>query len=624
MLTRMSASKSMESVSNLVGHRMPIALTAWRRWLFASLVSLTILAALGLMVWTLQAGGFDGLDALLVLCFAMTLPWTVIGFWNAVLGLLIMRLSPDPAQTVCPPLVAADDAAPIASSTALLSCIRNEDAAQVARHLDRMIDELADAGAADRFHVYVLSDSTWPEVIAAEEERMAWLADRWRGVIEVTYRRRAQNPGFKAGNVRDFCERWGDLHAFMLVLDADSLMAAETILRMVRILEAQPQLGILQTLMVGLPSDSAFARPFQFGMRLGMKSYSIGAAWWQGDAGPYWGHNALIRLRPFIDHCELPRLAGEGPLSGWVLSHDQLEAAWMRRAGYEVRVMPVEGGSWEENPPTLLEFIRRDLRWCQGNMQYLRLGRDQLAGLHPVSRWQLRLAVMMFLASPAWVLLMLVGVLRLGFGDVGPVYLPGPGTALFVLVMGMVFAPKLVTLIDALSRRAGRQRFGGGLRLIIGSLSEIVFSTLLAPIMAIAHSLFLLGLTRGRAVVWGPQRRVTHGVRPSEALWRLWPQTLFGVFGFVWLALHAPAGALVISPFFVGALLAVPIAIMTAAPGLGRLVTQIGLWRTPDEIESTPLVRAIKPELVAASLSRPSRPVSTSITWPETANEVAD
>ena len=597
------------------------ATAAWRRRLFAGLVALTTMTALGLMLWTLQAGGFDWLDMLLVLCFAMTLPWTVIGFWNAVLGLVIMRFSRDPAQAVCPVLSAAGDRSPISASTALLSCVRNEDPVLVARSLDRMIDELADAGVADRFKVYVLSDSTWPEVIAVEEERTAWLADRWRGVIEVVYRRRAENPGFKAGNVRDFCERFGAAHDFMLVLDADSLIAAETLFRMVRTLQAQPRLGILQTLMVGLPSDSAFARPFQFGMRLGMKSYSIGSAWWQADAGPYWGHNALIRLRPFIDHCALPQLRGQGPLSGWILSHDQLEAAWMRRAGYDVRVMPIEGGSWEENPPTLLEFIRRDLRWCQGNMQYLRLGRRELGGLHPVSRWQLRLAVMMFLASPAWVLLMLVGLLRLAFSDAGPVYLPVPGSLLFALVMTMVFAPKLATLIDTLSRRAGRQRFGGGARLMVSSLTEVGFSTLMAPIMAVAHSLFLFGLVFGRALVWGPQRRMTHGISALEAIRWLWPQTLLGLFGFLWLALHAPAGALVISPFFVGAVLAVPIAVISAAPSVGRFVTRLGLWRTPDEVEPAPLVRAIKPQLVA-TVAQP--PTSPSAALREAAVEVAD
>lgn len=593
----------------------------WRRWLFALLVATTTLAAIGLMVWTLQAGGFDWLDALLVACFAVTLPWTVIGFWNAVIGLLLMRFAANPAQAVCPVLAAADDRQPIDSLTALLSCIRNEDAALVARNLDCMIDELVDAGVAEHFQVYVLSDSTWPEAIAAEQLQIGWLADRWRGVLEIRYRRRSQNPGFKAGNVRDFCDRWGAEHDFMLVLDADSLMSAGTILRMVRTLQAQPQVGILQTLMVGLPSNSAFARPFQFGMRLGMKSYSVGSAWWQADAGPYWGHNALIRLKPFAAHCELGPIGGHGPLSGWILSHDQLEAAWMRRAGYEVRVMPIEGGSWEENPPTLLEFIRRDLRWCQGNMQYLFLGREALAGLHPVSRWQLRLAVMMFLASPAWLALMLVGVLRLGVGDLGPVYLPGPGVALFAVVMTMVFAPKLATIIDALSHRAGRRRFGGAPRLIFGSVAELVFSTLLAPIMAVAHSLFLVGLLFGRSIIWEPQRRAAHGVSPLDALRRLWPQTVFGLFGLGWMAIYAPAGAIVISPFFLGALLAVPIAISSASPLLGRLVTRVGLWRTPDEIEPAPAVRFVKAALVKTPGQAASMP---SAGWREQAAEATD
>ncbi|NBC49854.1 MAG: glucans biosynthesis glucosyltransferase MdoH [Gammaproteobacteria bacterium] len=579
--------------------RLPLR---WRRFGFAVLVVSTILLMLGLMTWTLGAGGYDWLDGLLIVCFAMTLPWTVIGFWNAVVGFIILRTAHDPAHALYPPAASVDDAAPIIAHTALLSCIRNEDVTSVVRNLDRMLDELDAAGVQDRFALYVLSDSTWPEVIAAEEEQVGRLTSRWNGVIEVVYRRRSSNPGYKAGNIGDFCARWGAEHDFMLVLDADSLMAAATILRMVRLLQARPRLGILQTLTVGLPSDSAFARPFQFGMRLGMKSYSIGSAWWQADAGSYWGHNALIRLRPFVAHCALPRIAGNGPLSGWVLSHDQLEAAWMRRAGYEVRVMPVEGGSWEEHPPTLLEFVRRDLRWCQGNMQYLRLGRDEIAGLHPVSRWQLRLAVMMFLASPAWLMLMLVGVLRLGFDGEGPVYRPETGLALFALVMTMVFAPKLATIIDALSSAAGRARFGGGLRLGISSLAEIGFAALLAPIMAIAHTLFLAELVLGRAVVWGAQRRALHGVRWRDAVRWLWPQTLIGGLGVAWLSLHAPPSAVVISPFFMGALFAIPIAVTTASPALGRLVAWLGLWRTPDEVEPVAILRAVRLEWGTASV----------------------
>jgi membrane glycosyltransferase len=579
---------------------LPVAL---RRALVAALVAATTLAALALMVWTLSAGGFGWLDALITLCFAVTLPWAVIGFWNAVIGLALMRLTPDPARAVCPPLLDAADRSPITTRTALLSCIRNEDAATVGRNLDRMIDELAERGAATQFAVHVLSDSDWPEVIAAEEVEVARLTDRWRGVIDIHYRRRSDNAGYKAGNIREFCERRGADYDFALVLDADSLMAADTILRMVRTMQADTGLGILQTLMVGLPSASAFARPFQFGMRLGMKSYSLGAAWWQADAGPYWGHNALIRLRPFIDHCELPVLPGRGALAGWVLSHDQVEAALMRRAGYAVRVMPLEDGSWEENPPTLLEFIRRDLRWCQGNMQYLKL--LGMPGLHPVSRVHLWLAILMFAASPAWVALMLIGVLRTGLDAPGPVFHAAPGLALFALIMTMIFAPKLATLIDALATADGRRRFGGSLRLLAGSVTEVLFSMLLAPIMAIAHSVFMGGLVFGRAVVWGPQRRAVHGVSAWLALRRLWPQTLLAAAAFGWMALFASAAALLFSTFFVGALLAVPLAVLSAWPALGAALAHIGLWRTPDEIAPAPTVAALHLPAMAAAATRP-------------------
>jgi len=569
------------------GHRDPAQL---RRWLFAALVASTVLGVATLLVETLSVGGIDAVDLAMILFFTITLPWTVLGFWNAVIGLIIMRTSADPATKVCPPLADAHDQTPIHTRTALLSCIRNEDPDTVARNLDLMIDGLVGAGAGEHFEVFLLSDSDWPEVIAVEEARAGEIAARWHGRITLTYRRRADNLGFKAGNIRDFCERWGADFDFMLVLDADSLMAPATILRMVRTLQASPHLGILQTLMVGLPSASAFARPFQFGMRLGMKSCSIGSAWWQADAGPYWGHNALIRTAPFIANCELPRLRGDGPLGGWILSHDQVEAALMRRAGYEVRVMPIEAGSWEENPITLPEFVRRDLRWCQGNLQYLKL--PPLPNLHPVSRAQLLLAILMFAASPAWVMLMVLGALRMAM-DTGPVYAPLPGQVLFWSIMAMIFAPKLASIADALATPSGRQRYGGAPRLLLGSVADVAFSMLMAPIMAIAHSTFIGGLCFGRSVVWGAQRRVLHWVSPLTALRRFWPQTLLGMAAIAWFAGHGANGALLFSPFFVGALLAVPIAVATSLPALGLLLARIGLWRIPDEVDPHPLVQAL-------------------------------
>lgn len=583
--------------------RLPVFL---RRSLFAILVVSTILAGTALMTLAFSVDGLDTVDLILTLMFTMTLPWTAIGFWNAVIGLILMRTTTDPATAVCPPLVAASDQTPITSHTALLSCIRNEDADRVCRNLDLMIDGLADAGVADQFELFVLSDSSWPEAILVEEQRVAELVERWHGRMNITYRRRKDNPGFKAGNIRDFCDRWGASFDFMLVLDADSLMAPETILRMLRTMQTTPSLGILQTLVVGLPTTSAFARPFQFGMRLGMKSYSIGSAWWQADAGPYWGHNALIRTAPFIEHCELPILPGDGPLGGWILSHDQAEAVLMRRAGYEVRVMPIECGSWEENPTTLPEFVRRDLRWCQGNLQYLKLLR--LPGLLPISRVQLLLAILMFISSPAWMTLMVIGALRMMYSTT-PIYDPLLIQILFWSIMSMVFAPKLASIVDALATSTGRQGFGGTPRLLLSSFVELLYSMLLAPVMAIAHSVFISGLFFGRAVVWGAQRRVVHWIGPFAALRRFWPQTLVGITAFTWFASYTPNDALWFSPFFAGALLAVPIAVTTSLPALGLLLARIGLWRIPDEVEPHPLLRRLQlPALQSRRQLLESRP----------------
>lgn len=570
-----------------------------RRVLFALLVSLTVLTSVGLMARTLSPGGIDGWDALILASFALTLPWTAVGFWNAVIGLAILiRRAPSPAWG------SGGTTPAVRGRTALLSCIRNEDTTNVGRNLDRMIAGILAQGQGDRFALWILSDSDWEECISAEESLARDLADRWGARLAVHYRRRLDNAGFKAGNIRDFVMEQGADFDYALVLDADSLMAPETILGLVRVLDAQPRLGILQTLVVGLPSASAFARPFQFGMRLGMRSYTLGSAWWQGDCGPYWGHNALIRLAPFREHCELPTLPGEPPLGGWVLSHDQVEAALMRRGGFEVRVLPLEDGSWEENPPTLLEFIRRDLRWCQGNLQYLRLLR--LPGLRPVSRVQLLLAILLFASFPAWVLLMTLGALRLGLAEPGSVLLePVPGSLLFALIMSMIFAPKLAALTDLLLRPEGRRAFGGAPRVVGGVLTEILFSTLLAPVMAIAHTVFMAGLPFGRALVWAPQRRDAHRVGWGLALRRLWPQTLVGLAALVWLSTTAGAAAMWLSPFFVGALIAVPLAVLTATPGLGLALARVGLWRLPEETAPGPLIRSLNLPALAALAREP-------------------
>ena len=413
---------------------------AARRMLFAALVAATTFGVLALAVVALSPGGLGAVDLMLLALYAIALPWLVIGFSISVIGFCVMRFARDPVAAIFPAAARIRGDEPIASRTAILVCIRNEAPRRVVRNLAPLLSGLTAAGVGDRFRLYVLSDTGDPALAATEEAQMRDFAAEWRDRVAVVYRRRAANTGFKAGNIRDFCRQWGGEHDFALTLDADSFMTADAVLRMVRIMQADPKLGIVQSLVVGLPSTSAFARLFQFGMRLGMRSYTIGSAWWQADCGPYWGHNALLRLAPFIAHCDLPELPATGVLGGQILSHDQIEAVLMRRAGFEVRVLPFEHQSFEENPATLLEFIRRDLRWCQGNMQYWHL--LGLPGIRPVSRFQLAFAILMFLGSPAWIGLLVVGTLAAATAPAGFIR-PDAGMALLLATLIMWLSPKL-------------------------------------------------------------------------------------------------------------------------------------------------------------------------------------
>ncbi|MPZ57122.1 MAG: glucans biosynthesis glucosyltransferase MdoH [Rhizobiales bacterium] len=577
-----------------------------RRALFVALVAATMAAMISLMVVGLSASGFGLADLVLVLLFAVTLPWTVVGFWNAVIGFLIMRLAADPIAAVIPAVTQVRGDEPVTASTAILLCIRNEQPERVIRNLEPMLDGIAAAGVGDRFHLYVLSDTSNPDIATTEEERFGALALLWNGRIAVTYRRRADNTGFKAGNVRDFCERWGKGHELAVTLDADSFMPADAVLRMVRIMQADPKLGILQGLVVGLPSTSAFARLFQFGMRLSMRSYTLGSAWWQGDCGPYWGHNAVLRLAPFVAHCDIPARPETSRLGGHILSHDQIEAVLMRRAGYEVRVLPEDELGWEENPPTLIEFMRRDLRWCQGNMQYWPF--LVMPGLKPVSRYQLAFAILMFLGSPAWIGMLAVGTLALAFAAApADVIRLDAGLAILIGVPVMWFAPQLATMADILMSAKARQVYGGTPRFLASVAIETVFSILLCPIMWFGHTMFLVCLLLGRRIGWTGQVRDDHMVPVAMAARHLWPHTALGLAVIAVLASTHPIAIPYALYLAGGPALAIPLAVLTALPSVGTAFARAGIARHPEETEPpAPLGRLALPAIVAASpLSRP-------------------
>jgi membrane glycosyltransferase len=535
----------------------------------------------------LAAGGWTWLDGFLVGSFAVATPWSVMGFWNAAIGLWQRRN----AGAVAPFLASAAGPAPIATRTAVLMTLRNEDPARALLRLATVKASLDATPAAAKFCYFVLSDTDKPEVAAAELA----LVDAWRARApdpnRIFYRRRTSNIGFKAGNLHDFCRQFGRDFELMLPLDADSLMTGPAIVRLVRIMQSHPEIGILQSLVVGTPSASAFSRIFQFGMRQGMRAYTLGQSWWVGDCGPYWGHNALVRIKPYFEHCALPVLKGSPPLGGHVLSHDQVEAVLMRRAGFEVRVMPVEDGSYEDNPPDALAFIDRDVRWCQGNLQYLKL--LGLPGLNPVSRFQLLWAIVMFAGIPAWTLMIAALPFAALDASAQAAFPVLSAKFLYGTILLMYLAPKIAGMIDAMLTPGEIQRFGGAAWFGLSAAIEIVFSFLQGAVTTLRTSVFMLGVPFGKSIVWQDQRRDPHGVSWSDAIRALWPQLLFGVSVFTALFSVSPELLAWSLPLTAGYLLAIPFAVLTASPSLGRIMRRHGIAGIPEDFVTPQEIAAL-------------------------------
>ncbi len=553
----------------------------------AALAGLTLLSttiATWMFFRSLAADGVNSIELLLTALFTVLFVWVAFSFWTATFGLVVLLRRRNVAK--------AEPVEPAAlPRTAILMPVYNEDTASVFAGVRAITEDLRRRGASQIFDFFVLSDTTNPDIWLEEERAWARLVTDRPGGVRVFYRHRPQNVSRKAGNIADFCSRWGEHYKYMIVLDADSLMAAETLLEMVQRMEADEAIGILQAPPTPVSRQSLFARMQQFASRVYGPVFLEGFALWSQCDGNYWGHNAILRVQPFMEHCDLPILPGNGPLGGEILSHDFVEAALMRRAGWKVCLAHDLEGSYEECPTTVLDFAQRDQRWCQGNMQHIRLLLAE--GLHPASRLHLGMGAMSYLASPLWLMFLVLTILAAMLGG-GPWpaegYAPGGGT-LFAATMGMLLLPKLWGVI-ALTRRPGgaaeRKAYEWSLG---GAILETLASILLAPIMMLLHSRFVVSTLLGRKVQWNAQRREDSGVSFSEACAVHWPHTLIGlvVGTFVWLA--APAVFPWLTPVLLGLVFSIPLAMLMGSSAAGRALAEAGLLLIPEEVEQPELLR---------------------------------
>jgi len=527
------------------------------------------------------------LFAFLFGCAALGCVTAVVGFFVSIAGLMRrntsgaasrpqMDVKSVPVELVLPPATS-----PSLPRTALVMPIYEEDPERVFAGLLAMRESLSVTPGGDAFEIFVLSDSRKPEQVAEEERAFRRVAGATTATnVRVFYRRRAKNERAKAGNLAEFFERFGDRYTYAVILDADSLMRGDTLVELVRRMERAPRVALLQAPLALHGATTLFARQQQFAASVNGPMFTSGLGYVSGPHGNYFGHNAIVRVRAFLDCCALPVLKGTPPLGGHILSHDFVEAALLCRAGWEVRIADDLGGSWEELPPSLPEYVARDRRWCQGNLQHLRIAVAE--GLQPMSRLHMLVGVASYIAGPAWLAFLITGV-ALAFDSQKPLVSAGLAVALTIATATLLLGPRVLGLLSTLLDGERRRAHGGALRLTASVFAELALGSLLAPLLMMHHTRIVFSILVGGAVKWGAQKR--HSTSQFGTILRVeLPHTLVGLGAAAWLSLAAPGLLLWVAPIWVPLALSIPIALVVSSDLAGGLFRWLGLLRVPSEV----------------------------------------
>ena len=568
-----------------------------RQLCFGALAALTVLLISCDAFDMLRINGWNSLKLAMLALFVVLLVPMALSFWTATIGFVAQLRGGDPLALSH----ALGDGIPGASAlprTAVVMPAFNEEPARVFTGLAATYESLQATGCLPCFDFFLLSDTNDPDIWVREEVAFAELRAAVSDPERLHYRNRRENVERKTGNLAEFCATWGERYRYMVVLDADSIMTGTSLVNLVRLMEQNPQAGIIQTPPVPVNRRTLFGRLQQFATQAYSLIFVTGLNFWQGGAGNYWGHNAIIRIEPFVQHCRLPTLPGREPLGGQILSHDFVEAAFMRRAGWRVYLASELRGSYEEAPPSLISYAARDRRWCQGNLQHTRL--LLTPGLHIINRLHLSLGVMAYLSSPLWLLLLLLSTIE-GLRETlsrHAFFLPGrhslfpnwqisvaqQAVLLFSLVMAMLVLPKLFSLIIHLRRPERVVQFGGGLKLAASVLLEMLFSTLLAPVLALLQTRFVTAILMGRKVQWDSQERGETGTTFREALRCHRAGTIVGLAWGAVLLYAAPRLFWWFSPILAGLIVSVPVSAWTSRASAGQWARARGLFLTPEEL----------------------------------------
>lgn len=568
---------------------------AKRRWLVLGTAFLLSLWGINEMRIVLTIEEMTVVQYFFLVLFGLTFSWITVAFSGSIVGFFLVL-----AQRRSPP---SRLSTPLVGKTAVLMPTYNEAPERVFASIEVMTAAIAKTGEGKAFDWFIISDTTDPEVVLTEEAGFHALRERIGKNVNVYYRRRQKNTARKAGNVADFCRRWGSAYDHLLVLDADSLMEADTMLELARRMEADPDSGLIQTIPQLINGTTLMARLQQFATCVYGPVVGTGLAWWTHKEGNFWGHNAIIRTAAFMSAAGLPDLKGAPPFGGHILSHDFVEASLIRRAGWSVVIAADLSGSYEECPPSMTDLAIRDRRWCQGNLQHSRVVTTK--GLHWVSRVHLLTGIMSYLSSPLWLLLILTGLaLSLQAEFIRPEYFTDEfslfpswprmdaarALSLFMFTMVILFTPKTLGFISFMMNQKLTKDSGGIFTLILSFIFEIILSALIAPIMMLIHSGAVLSILLGQDSGWNPQRRDDGSLPIKYLIYRHRWHMICGVILTVAAYFNSLALLAWLSPAIAGMLLSVPLSMLTGSWSVGEFFKKLGILSTPEE-KHRPLIR---------------------------------
>ena len=537
--------------------------------------------------------GSAPLEIVLLALFAILFCWVSAGFWTAMAGFLVLLRGNDRFAVTA--RLRNTTPLPASARTAIVMPICNEDAPRVMAGLRATYESVARTGELAQFDFFILSDSSESEVRTAELALWSDLCQAVDGFGRIFYRHRKRRVKRKSGNLDDFCRRWGSQYTYMIVLDADSVMSGECVTNLVRLMEVHPRAGIIQTAPVAAGRDTLYSRIQQFSSRLYGPLFTAGLHYWQLGESHYWGHNAIIRMGPFIEHCALSALPGHGSLAGEILSHDFVEAALMRRAGWAVWIAYDLEGSYEEMPSSLLEELKRDRRWCHGNLMNFRLFTAR--GMHRVHRAVFATGVMAYLSAPLWFGFLVVSTGLLAqqaltdpqyfvqprqLFPIWPQWHPEKAIALFSATATLLFLPKVLSVL--LVCRDGARTYGGVPRVVGGMLLEMLFSMLLAPVRMLFHTRFVAAAFLGWALHWRSPPRGDAQTGWREALGKHGGDMLLGVAWAAGVAVLNPAFLPWLLPIAAGLILSAPISVWSSQVRLGQRSRRARLFVIPEEL----------------------------------------